>query len=323
MEKKFIVGYNLSNRSQFTKAIEEFNSHIKTVYSALPMIPNGRANIPKSEFQTIIQDLTYYSSLNVQINLLLNATCFGSSLIDSNEFYSIIFNTIKTMIFKNINVTSITCTNSYIVNFIKKQFPNLKIICSINSDYYFIQQFNQVKQLYDGFYINKSYNRNLTKIQEFHNWAKQNNKQLFCLINSGCLRYCAELIQHMNITSHFQKFKPHIRFKQLLCSKTFSDNPYKILSESTFYRPQDFHLIQHYFDGLKLATRSNPKPYEIIKAYVNNSYNDNICNILQPSHELNVPNNLIPTDWIFKITSCFHNCSTCKYCESLFNKIKN
>jgi hypothetical protein len=62
-----------------------------------------------------------------------------------------------------------------------------------------------LSELYDSFYVQREFNRDLDYIRELLEWTRANNKGLYMLANSGCLVHCSPQTFHDNLVAHEQE----------------------------------------------------------------------------------------------------------------------
>ena len=325
--KKFAIGYNIYQHQQITKAINQFKDYISDVYCAWPQIQSGRCKIPIEFQQQMIEDLRYYSSLGINFNLLYNGICYGQQML-SYKFFIQLDNIVQKIIDNEILLDSITCISPVIAAFIKRTYRNFKTIASVNSQWHFIQQFQQMKQYFDAFYIARQYNRDLNKIKQFSKWCKENKKQLYTLANSGCIRYCSYHLQHQTVMNHVNINDSNNTLKDfhLACQQLYKNNPSYFLKYSTFIKPQNIDLISNYFDKIKLATRVCRYPYQLIKGYITKNYDGDIIDLLQPppSHiyvGYKLKNKKISDNWYNIVLNCNKQCNNCNICKKQYYNI--
>ena len=96
------------------------------------------------------------------------------------------------------------------------------------------------------------------------------------------------------------------------------------LSITNFVRPEDIHLVEGYFEAVKLATRVNKNPVGVLKAYMNEKYSGGIMDLLEPNHAglwfpYILENSKIDKDFFERVLPCNKNCKNCSYCKEVYN----
>ena len=124
--------------------------------------------------------------------------------------------------------------------------------------------------------MKREYNRDFERITQLRDWCNENGKKLFGLANSGCLNNCSVHNFHDNLVAHENDISVmdnayDFRGK---CWEYLSkgDNAKYLIRNTNFIRPEDVHLYEGLFDGLKLATRINTAPIKVINAYVSGKF---------------------------------------------------
>jgi hypothetical protein len=187
-----------------------------------------------------------------------------------------------------------------------------------------------VSELFDGFIMQREYNRDLERIEELKEWCDKNGKKLGILANSGCMNFCAVQLFHDNMISHEAEIFSTANIMDDIPGNCWSfyrkrENWVHILRNS-WIRPEDIHHYSKYFSLVKLATRVNANPERVIKAYCEERYEGNLLDLLEPSHsQLLYPyiidNSRFPPDWFEKTSSCDKKCQDCSYCIDVFKNV--
>lgn len=324
---KFSVGYQLQNGDSLIKTINENKDKISEVYFSFGDFPNGRG---KLNDQAEISFLAQQKQLNdlkklgdMPLNLLLNGNCYGKYAL-ARSFYNKVGDTVE-FLQQNFNLQTVTTTSPLIARFIKENFT-LETRASVNMNISAIEGFEYVLDLFDSFYLAREHNRNLNKIKEIRSYLKAKDKGLYGLANSGCLKNCSAHTFHDNLVAHEDESKEmdNAYIFEGQCKTFFSkkENRDNWLKYMTFIRPEDVYLYQDLFDGLKLATRVNKNPEQVIKSYVNASFSGALPELLEPNHanlfypEI-IENKKIDAEFAKTVLSCNKDCLNCSYCKNV------
>ncbi len=295
IQMKYMVGYQVTDKDIFIDEIIARKEHIYEVYFSWGDIPNGRNNqlqndyfLPWEAQVRQISDLKKLSENGIALNLLLNGNCYGKDS-QSRAFYNKIGDTIDYIV-SNFGLASVTTTSPLIAKFIKNNFPDIEVRASVNMKIGTIEGMDYVAKYFDGYYMQREYNRDFDRIKELKHWCDANNKKLYMLANSGCLNNCSAQVFHDNLVAHESEISKMDNAYEFhgMCNE-YLKNPehYKALIENTnFVRPEDMHLYDEYFAAAKLATRVSNHPVNIIRSYINGKYSGNILDILEPSHSI-------------------------------------
>ncbi len=284
---KFSVGYQLKNDFSLIETILENKEHISEVYFSFGDFPNGRSNLNKDGFfyDNLRKQLEDIEKLgDMPLNILFNGNCYGKYAL-ARSFYNKIGDTVDYL--QKFNLKCVTTTSPLIARFIKENFK-LETRASVNMGIGTVEGMEYVKELFDSFYLAREYNRDFNKIRQIRAWCDDNNKKLYGLANSGCLKNCSAHTFHDNLVAHESESAEmdNAYIFEGQCKTFFNDseNRKNWLKYMTFIRPEDVALYENLFDGLKLATRANMNPERIIKSYVKGSYSGAITSLLEPDH---------------------------------------
>ena len=163
-----------------------------------------------------------------------------------------------------------------------------------------------ISGLFDSYYIQREYNRDFQKIEEMKEWADDNGKKLYFLVNSGCLNFCSGQVFHDNIVAHESEISEMDNLEgwdPSICWNYYTkkENWVKFLQNS-WIRPEDIHNYNRYFPMAKLATRAHSNPRKVIEAYCKEKFKGNLIDLLEPGHNpiffpYIIDNSRFPEDW--------------------------
>ena len=267
--------------------------------------------------------------MGIKLDLLLNANCYGRYAVSqylANLVYSIIEyvkDTIGTL-------DIVTTTSLAIAHIIKKNFKDIDVRASVNMRIGTIKGMEYLSTLFDSFYLQREYNRDFERIKEIKTWCNLHNKGLYMLANSGCMNFCSGQIFHDNLVAH-EKELDEIRniagYNPILCQDYYrnKDNWVSFLQNS-WIRPEDMRNYERHFSMAKLATRMHANPRKVIQSYVEQEFNGNLLDLLEPSYEplfsgYIIDNSKFPEDWFEKTANCDKKCFQCNYCASVLKKV--
>lgn len=291
---KFSVGLQFQ-RQTFLNSIIQNASHIHEVYFSWGDFPNGRSSqlhsegsTPWEQQQRQIDVLKAVSDAKIPLNLLFNATCYGDKS-QSRAFFNQVGETVD-YIARCFGLDSVTTTSPLIAKFIKANFPEIKTRASVNMEIGTAQGMDYIAQYFDGYYMQREYNRDFEHIAKLHEWCRQNGKSLHILANSGCLNHCSAHIFHDNLVAHEQGISQMDNAYQFtgICREYLNDPCHyrSLIEDTSFIRPEDVCKYEQYFDAMKLATRVHRCPEMVLQSYINRKYSGNILEILEPAHNI-------------------------------------
>ncbi|MBQ4120274.1 MAG: hypothetical protein IJD45_07805 [Clostridia bacterium] len=327
---QYLVGLQVGDDALVSEIIKNKDS-VSEVYFSWGDIPNGRntldtsGNLTLFEMQQLmVSHLDKLKVSGIDFNLLLNANCYGADS-QSRSFFNKVGNTID-YITTNFGLSSVTTTSPLIAKFVKQNFSELEVRASVNMEIGTTEGMDYIADLFDSFYLKREYNRNLQKIKQARTWCDANGKKLYGLANSGCLNFCTTHIFHDNLVAHESEISARDNGYQFdgQCWEYLrkEEKLKKWLSLTNFIRPEDVHLYEGLFEGLKLATRVNKNPVKIVNSYCNASYNGAITDLLEPNHSgvfypTVIDNKEIAADFAETVLKCLKNCNECSYCNDI------
>ncbi len=322
---KYSIGYQLPDENDSTaEIVSDYIDSVSSVYFAFPGRASARNAIDTNEKEEMFEELKYIRSLGVSLSLLFNANCYGAGAV-SPDFKREIIDDTGELVAK-LDLTDITTTSPFVAKVIKKEFPQIRVTASVNMWVGTTQAMKYLGEDFDGFYMQREYNRDFKKIKELSNWCAANGKMLKLLANSGCLYSCPFHIFHDNLVAHEKQAS--------LLGNALSTRPspcwdmmYSLSSEEaaatflqeSWIRPQDISEYEGYFSEVKLATRMHSNPRRVVAAYVSGRFYGNMFDLTEPSFSMRFENEILdatrfPKDWFERTSNCSKDCEACGYC---------
>ncbi len=291
---RFSVGLPKMNPG-FVEDIILCKDSISEVYFAWGDFASGRSNgsdmYELTEWERQTEQVSYLDKLSqngIPFNLLFNANCYGAES-QSRALFNKIGTTVD-FVQSKYKLNSITTTSPLIAKFIKNNFEGLEVRSSVNMEIGTREGMDYLAEYFDGYYMKREYNRDFDKIKELRAWCDQRGKKLYLLANSGCLNFCSAHNFHDNLVAHESEIsKMDNAYNFTGICKEYLSNPENygaLITNTNFIRPEDIHKYEGYFDGIKLATRVNKNPSQILKSYVRQKYSGNILELLEPAHSI-------------------------------------
>lgn len=335
---KFNIGYSLIDDQSYTflDIVKKYKDHISEVY--FPWLDNatGRASlinfdgyIDWSAQQQLVSDLKEIKDMGIKLDLLYNASCMGDDAM-SITMQNTLLSTLDYLVYCQCPVDIITTTSPVVAQIIKKHRPEIEVRASVNMKIGTVKGMQYLAHLFDSFYIQRDYNRDLEHIAELKDWADKNGKKLYMLANSGCLAHCSCQAFHDNTVSHssgiaarknIEGVYPHICWSHLKDPKNWVN-----ILQNTWVRPDDLHNYEPYFESVKLATRMHTLPALVVDSYVRGRYDGNLLDLFEPGfgpalapHVID--NSKFPADWFERTTKCNKKCHQCNYCAQVLKQV--
>ncbi len=331
---KFNVGYQVN--AEFIDQVLANKESVSEVYFSWWDLPNGRHPFinqqkyePWESREMLVRDLRKISSAGIKLNLLLNGNCYGAEVL-TRHFQEEVFRIID-YLETGFGLEAITLASHYLAEKIKKRYSGIKTRASVNIRIGTQQGMDYVAQAFDGYYMQREYNRDLERIKQLREWCDENGKKLFVLANSGCINFCSAQVFHDNLVSHeaeINKYLGSADHYQGICWDYLQSKDHFItfIKDESWIRPEDIDIYHQWFDGVKLATRVALNPGKILNAYIQRKYTGNLLDLLEPNHSrLIIPyiieNRAFPKDFAATVLSCNKSCSRCNYCQGALDMV--
>jgi collagenase-like PrtC family protease len=334
---KFSVGYQLPDDDEygFRSFIADYKNNIDEIYFAWPGQPSGRSPAGSCDGFTdwnaqekLVADLRFFKELGIKLNLLFNANCYGRISL-SRQLAKTICSVIQHLDHLG-GLDVVTTTSLMIAKTVKTEFPDINVRASVNMRIGTVEGMDYVADLFDSFYVQREYNRDLVRIRKLAEWADVRKKDLHLLVNSGCLYGCSAQSFHDNLVAHEDEISStdNIRgWNPIACWNYLQDEKnWARLLKNTWIRPEDLHHYEGLVKNFKLATRMHSNPERVIKAYVTSRYAGNLLELFEPGHERLLGDHLIdnqrfPESWFARTTNCSRDCGECGYCDAVLRQV--
>ena len=265
---KLSVGYFLPNEYDCISSIIEDNKNaVDEIYFSYAEEPGGRSAVTTSSEKDFeekkalqLEELTYISkNLGVKCALLFNANCYGGDAISKNLEKRVVEKT--SFLKEKLDLDSVTTTSPFIAKIIKREFKDtIKVRASVNMRVGTVKGMEYLTD-FDGFYMQREFNRDFERIKLLKKWCDENSKTLHLLANSGCLKECSYQTFHDNTVAHEEEIvkNDNVLLKypspcwNFMESLTDVEKATRIL-QNTWIRPEDLIHYEPYFESVKVAT---------------------------------------------------------------------
>lgn len=335
---KFAVGYQLAEQGDesFVELVRDYRECISEVYFPWGALASGRASLTSrrgcvdwSGQQRMERDLLALKEMGLRLDLLFNANCYGQHAVSEylqNQVMSLV-EYLKDLLG---GVQTVTTTSLAVAHVLKKHAPDVEVRASVNMRLGTPTAMSAIAHLFDGYYVQRDFNRDIGYLRELRRWADLAGKKLYLLANSGCLRFCPAQTFHDNMVAHdaqIDEMRNIAGFTPHLCWALFKDpaNWVRIL-QATWIRPEDLHHYEGLFDVVKLATRMHSRPRMVLGAYSRRQFGGNLPDLLEPGFSPALAPNAIantrfPADWFERTSTCAGRCHACNYCNDVLAKV--
>jgi len=334
---KFAVGYQLPDEDQppFVALAREFREHLAEVYFPWPEMASGRSPLGRQRGYVdwtaqarLEQDLAELRGLGLKLDLLLNASCYGRHAY-SQELVERVSSIVGHLV-DTVGLDIVTTMSPLLAETMKREFPEIEVRASINMRLGAIASLEYVAHLFDSFYLQREYNRDLAHIGAVQTWAQERGKRLLLLANSGCLSFCSVQTFHDNLVAHEAEVAGMVNVpaeSPALCWSFYQDPAHWVyFLRGTWIRPEDVPHYEGLVSVMKLATRMHANPRRVVQAYVSGSFRGNLPDLLEPGHgpcfaPRAIDNARFPADWFERTTTCGRRCAECGYCEAVLAQV--
>ena len=330
---KFAVGYQLPapDEEPFSEIVREWHDHVAEVYFAAPGAPSGRSPLPDDadSRRRFYDDLSALREMGVGLDLLLNANCYGGPAM-SRSLEGDIADELARLCELAGGVEVVTTTSPAIAEMVRRAAPNVEIRASVNMRLGTIDAMEHLAALFDGYYVQRDFNRDLPHLRRLRTWADRAGKRLYMLANSGCLAFCAGQTFHDNLVAHEREVAVADNidgFMPYTCWRLLADRAnWPLILRGTWVRPEDLHHYEGLFETVKLATRMHDRPWVVLRAYAEGRWAGNLLDLLEPGYAralapFVIDNTRFPPDWFERTISCGRRCESCDYCREVLDRV--
>ena len=288
---KFALGYPVVPRGAepFCELVRDYRESVAEIYFAWPGDASGRtaSRGGRKEIKALLADLADCRAMGLKLDLLLNAACYGHEAM-SVALGNRVARTLDAIGETLGPVDVVTTTSPAIARAVRAVAPGTDVRASVNMRIGEPEAMSYLADLFDSFYVQRDYNRDLGRLSRLRGWADKAGKRLCMLANSGCLRLCPGQSFHDNLVAHAGDAarQPTLDdFEPLVCRRVLRDQDrLEALLQATWVRPEDLHRIEPFFDVVKLATRTHDRPRLVLDAYARGKYHGNLLDLLEPGY---------------------------------------
>jgi collagenase-like PrtC family protease len=285
-------------------------------------------------------------SAGLKFDYILNAPSMSNMEWDENTHQELLMHLDW---ISSIGVDSVTVTIPYLIELIKRQFPNLKIRVSTIAHVNSVARAKLVESLgADSITLDINVNRDFTLLKAIRNAV---SCELTILMNNLCLYQCPYEYYHHDGQGHAsQSYNPlggyYVDYCVLRCTLDRLCDISQII-KCRWVRPEDIHVYEEIgMDMFKISGRSMPSERIVhaATAYSSRHYEGNlydILNIITPKNGFinsalpgvqNNGNGSLPKFYIdnqalegfmdfFRKQNCPSGCGQCNYCQRVADKV--
>ena len=320
------------------------------IYGVLPISLMGSGgsgpNIPPMTTEQAEEYIDSAHSAGLTFNYLLNAPCLNNmewhedthrELLQHLEWLS------------NAGVDSVTVAIPYLLELIKRQFPQLRVEVSTIAHVNSVARAKYFESLgADSIMLDYNINRNFELLEAIRSSV---DCELGVLTNTLCLYQCPYEYYHNNSLGHASQSRNapngcYIDYCAFQCSLNRFDDPAQFI-KARWIRPEDVSIYQQIgMDFFKIGGRAMPTEWIVnaAKAYAALQYQGNLYDLLNPlaPKTASATSNLsstqadaissLPEVYIdnqalegfvdfFRKKDCLSGCGQCDYCQRIADRV--
>jgi len=271
------IGYQLPDEEDsLLEIVRDYREQIAEVYFALPGHASGRSPVglaggkqdPEAA-EVLMAELAALAGMGVDLVLLMNAACYGDDAI-SQAFAAGIRETLVRLQ-EALPLAAVTTTSPFVARVIKESFPGLETRASVNMRVGTVKGMEYLADVFDGFCMQREYNRDPERIAELKAWCDARGKLLYFLANSGCMRHCSWQSFHDSLVAHeagvSARENVRLGYPSPCWEFMAKRENWAAYLQNTWVRPEDLHHYEEWFPMAKLATRMHANPRRVVAAY--------------------------------------------------------
>lgn len=289
------------------------------------VVGSGRITLHVPLLDEIAEQTKYLHGKHLEMGIVLNPSCMGGQHLTSQGYNMFWWYFDK---LNEIGVDSVTVAEPYLVEMLKKEFPDIKVVVSVISHVDSPERARFFEELgADAITLDTNINRSFEILESIKEVV---GCELRLLVNEACLYKCPFRYSHFNLFSHMTGSgnKPNI-FSDYYYEKciSFRVRYPELIIKSPWIRPEDLGYYEAIgIDVFKMSGRANTISWiiDVMKAYSYRSYDGNLMDLLDCPSELRdmfyIPNRELEgaiKQWM----SCKKFCHKCGFCKATSERI--
>lgn len=273
---------------------------IRSLYGKLKNdgLPGGRAasTIPDFSMDQLADFVAECKENDLTFNYLINPLS-----LDQMEIDPIIVNKIHTFLHDayDIGIRAFTINSPILIKYMKREFKDIFITLGLYAYPENIQHIEYWRSWgVDEITLDHSFNRNFDLLRKVLTQYKDTDLHLRAIANNLCVRECPFRMAHGSFTGHSDPNATSMDYILVNCAYRKVNTPSAILS-SEWIRPEDIHYYRELAEetgnknfSLKLVDRTRTTPFieRVIRAYMSESFEGNLLEILNWPEAKNIAN---------------------------------
>lgn len=327
--------------SSYVNFLKNCSDHIHSIYFSLNTGPvlDARFRFIDADIEQLNAKLTELK--NIKKYCLLNARFVHPSLYHDDHFLDRLFNYLGFLKTTG-NLDGFVFSDAYLLtamgNKKNRLSESIEAVPGINC---MIDSFEKAEAFFEiirnnrfltpgKIILDRSMNRDLGTLIKTADSIHERYPDIIIelLANEGCIRHCPFKLTHdaqislANLDS--VKNVTFITNQSVGCHAYFFDQPENFL-KSPFIRPEDQAAYTPFVDTIKICGRTLGTKFlfQVIKAYINRSFDGNLIELMDAAHWLadhyNLRNKRLDPGFLKIITGCKNICTNCNHCSKLWS----
>ncbi len=263
---------------------------VKTLYGKLKNddLPGGRASSVVADF-TMDQLGEYVEECKkngLSFNYLINPLCMNQRELDPKEAGAL---RSKIHEIYDLGIREFTVNSPILVKYLKSEFSDVSVTLGLYAYPINLQQIQMwVNWGVDEITLDHSFNRNFKQLEKVLTIYKDTNVSLRIIANNLCLKECPFRLAHGSFASHSDLSGFVMDYMMINCVYRKVSDPNLIMT-AEWVRPEDMHFFEELCEktgnkkfSFKLTDRTRSTEFitGVINAYLNESYDGNLLDIL-------------------------------------------
>ncbi len=289
------------------------------------VLGSGRVTLHAPLLDEIASQTRYVHDKKLKMGIVLNPSCMGGQHLTSQGYNMFRWYFGK---LNEIGVDTVTVAEPYLVEMLRKEFPDIKVVISVISHVdsperaWFFEELGA-----DAITLDTNINRSFEILEGIKEVV---DCELRLLVNEACLYKCPFRYSHFNLFSHMTGSgnKPNI-FSDYYYEKciSFRVRYPELIIKSPWIRPEDLGAYEALgIDCFKMSGRANTITWIIncMKAYSDRAYDGNLMELLDCPSELRdmfyIPNRELDgaiKQWM----NCKKMCHKCGFCKATAERV--
>ena len=282
--------------------IDEFDTKhsITSLYGKLKHdgLPGGRTAsiVPDFTMDELAAYVNECKKRDITFNYLINPLS-----MDQNEVDPVVGKQIRDFLHTmyDLGIRAFTLNSPILIKYVKNEFKDVFVTLGLYAYPTTIQHIEYWRNWgVDEITLDHGFNRHFDTLKNLLTQYKDSDFHLRVIANNLCLRECPFRLAHGCFVGHSDPDKFSMDYSLINCAYKKVTNPTAILT-AEFIRPEDVHYYRELAEetgnkhfSIKLIDRTRTTDFltRVVKAYMTESYDGNLLDIVNWPHAKTIPN---------------------------------